>query len=294
MLLDIKQDLLNAINEYYDFFIQWAPKLLLGLVILILGWLVSLQLGKFALGRLNQRLEDPLLAKFLARITKWIFLVLTFITALRAIDLGDVAGGLLAGAGVSAFIFGFAFKDIGENFLAGILLAFQRPFNVGDTIESGDIKGNVLSLDLRNTQVKTFDGKDVFIPNSHLIKNPLINYTIDGFLRQDFVIGVDYGADINTALNIVLGTISEIPGVLTEEKQPMVHITNLGSSSLALQVFYWLDTFDPEVSGLQVKTEAINKVLDALEGKGIYMPGDILELKNYHGKKLEIQDDGVS
>ena len=80
---------------------------------------------------------------------------------------------MLAGAGISAFIIGFALKDIGENFLAGIILAFKRPFRVGDIVDINGLKGKVLTLNLRDTQIKTGDGKDVFIPNAVIIKNPL-------------------------------------------------------------------------------------------------------------------------
>ncbi|HAZ24509.1 MAG TPA: mechanosensitive ion channel protein MscS, partial [Algoriphagus sp.] len=102
-----------------------------------------------------------------------------------------LVSGLLAGAGITAFVIGFALKDIGENFLAGILLAFKRPFKVGDTVDINGIRGVVLNLNLRDTQIKTPDGKDVFIPNATIIKNPLVNFTIDGFLRYDFIVGLD-------------------------------------------------------------------------------------------------------
>jgi small-conductance mechanosensitive channel len=90
------------------------------------------------------------------------------------------------------FIIGFTFKDIGENFLSGILMAFKSPFRIGDLVQTGDITGYVTSLSLRETTLKSLDGKDVFIPNSTILKEPLSNFTIDGFLRYEFVIGVDY------------------------------------------------------------------------------------------------------
>jgi len=202
------------------------------------------------------------------------------------VGLGDIAGGLAAGAGLSAIVIGLAFKDIGENFMAGILLAFRRPFRVGDTIEVEDTIGNVVALDMRITQVKTFDGKDVFIPNSLLIKDQLINYTIDGFLRQDFIVGVDYQTDLTKAITIILDTVSDVSGILQEDKKPTVVVSSLDSSSIALQVFYWLDTFDKSISGLKIKTMAIQRTLKALEEGDIYMPGDIMEIKNYQNDKI--------
>ena len=207
---------------------------------------------------------------------------------LQVVGLGKAAGSLLAGAGISAFVIGFAFKDIGENFLAGILMAFKRPFRIGDVIESGDIKGTIIGLSLRDTQVKTFDGKDVYIPNGMILKNPIINYTIDGFLRQEFDIGLDYGSDISQAIKVILGTLAKVPGILQKEKAPSVLISELGSSSLNLKAYYWLDTFDHNVSGLEVKNQAVERTLLALDAAGFNLPGTIIEIKNYNGQGLKV------
>ena len=286
--MDFKQEIISTMENYYQLLAQWTPLLALGVIVLLLFWFIAVQAKRLIGRRLKAHMDDPLLARFLATITKWIFIILGITLSMRVMGLGDIAGGMVAGAGVSAFIIGFAFKDIGENFLAGILLAFRRPFRVGDTIEVQDTIGNVVALDMRTTQVKTFDGKDVFIPNSILIKNHLINYTIDGFLRQDFIISVDYQTNLSNAISTILKTLENVSGILKEEKQPTVTVSRLDSSSIALQVYYWLDTFDKSVSGLKVKTEAIQKCLRALEDANVYMPGDILELKNYYQEKLVV------
>lgn len=288
MFNDLNSDLGSTLQTYYEALLRLLPKLAVALIILLVFVFLAARIAQFTRKKLSNRLDDPLLAKFLARIIRWSVIILGIMLALNAVELGDLAGGLLAGAGVSAFVIGFAFKDIGENFLAGIMLAFSRPFNVGHTIETGDVKGNVVSLDLRNTQVKTFDGKDVFVPNSFVVKNPLINYTIDGFLRKEFKIGLDYGSDVNNALKILLDVLNSIPGILKEEKAPSVSIGSLGDSALILTAYYWLDTFDKDVSGSKVQTEAINRCLQTLTKAGYYLPGNILELKNYSSNHLAV------
>ncbi len=289
--MDFKSEILATVEEYWQLLAQWTPRLAMGIIVLLIFWFLSVQAKRLIGIRLKTKMDDPLLARFLSNMSKWIFLILGIALSMKVMGLGDIAGGLVAGAGISAFIIGFAFKDIGENFLAGILLAFKRPFRVGDTIEIEKTIGNVVALDMRTTQVKTFDGKDVFIPNSTLIKNHLINYTIDGFLRQDFLISVDYETDLTKAIGIILETLDDVSGILQGEKKPTVVVSSLDSSSIALQVFYWLDTFDKSISGLKVKTEAIQGSLRALEGENIYMPGDIYELKNYHQDKLRIESE---
>ena len=278
--------LVNILQEYMQQAIEWAPRLIMGLLVFSMVWIIASRTGRFVYSRLQLRMDDPLLVRFLSRLTRWSLITIGFVLAFKIMGMADIAGGLVAGAGLSAFIIGFAFKDIGENFLAGVLLAFNRPFQVGHTIESSDAIGNVVSLDLRNTHIKTFDGKDIFIPNSAIIKNPLINYTIDGYLRQEFTISIDYNSDIEQVSTIILQTLSSIPGVLKDQKSPEVTVDNLDSSSIVLKVYYWLDTFDKTVSGLEVKSEAIHKTLKTLEQHEIYMPASIIEMKNYKNQNF--------
>jgi len=284
--MNFKQELMSALEGYWQNLAHWMPKLFLAIILLLFFFFLSVQVKRLLTRWLNARMDDPLLARFLSGTSKWILNLIGIAFSMKVVGLGDIAGGLAAGAGLSAIVIGFAFKDIGENFMAGILLAFRRPFRVGDTIEVEDTIGNVVALDMRITQVKTFDGKDVFIPNSLLIKDQLINYTIDGFLRQDFIVGVDYQTDLTKAITIILDTVSDVSGILQEDKKPTVVVSSLDSSSIALQVFYWLDTFDKSISGLKIKTMAIQRTLKALEEGDIYMPGDIMEIKNYQNDKI--------
>jgi small-conductance mechanosensitive channel len=104
-------------------------------------------------------MDDPLLANFLSVIFRLLVILVGFLVVFRFVGLTGVVSGLLSGAGISAFIIGFALKDIGENFLAGILLAFKRPFRVGDLVDIGGIRGTVLTLNLCDTQFKLPTGR---------------------------------------------------------------------------------------------------------------------------------------
>ncbi|MBN7814412.1 mechanosensitive ion channel family protein [Algoriphagus pacificus] len=237
--------------------------------------------------RLIKRMDDDLLANFLAGVFGSIVILIGLLVVFRIIGLTGVISGMLAGAGISAFIIGFALKDIGENFLAGIILAFKRPFRVGDIVDINGMRGQVLTLNLRDTQIKTGDGKDVFIPNGMILKNPLINYTIDGFLRYDFIIGLDYGSDYDSAVDLIKSSIIRVEGVLSGIKEPEVWVVDLAESTLNIQVTFWVDTFERSISDAVVKSKAILEVLTALEKAGFIMPARIVELKNHQGKALK-------
>jgi len=237
--------------------------------------------------RLVRRMDDDLLANFLSGLFGSIVILIGLLVVFRIIGLTGVVSGILAGAGLSAFIIGFALKDIGENFLAGIILAFKRPFRVGDIVDINGLRGQVLTLNLRDTQIKTADGKDVFIPNGVLLKNPLINYTIDGYLRYDFIVGLDYGSNYEAAVDLIKMTIATVPGVLNGNKPPQVWVLDLAESTLNIQVTFWVDTFERAISDAVVKSNAIIQVLTALEKAGYNMPARIIELKNHQGQSLK-------
>ncbi|MEN2280741.1 mechanosensitive ion channel family protein [Algoriphagus sp. SE2] len=237
--------------------------------------------------RLVRRMDDDLLASFLSGLFGSIVILIGLLVVFRIIGLSGVVSGILAGAGISAFIIGFALKDIGENFLAGIILAFKRPFRVGDIVDIKGLRGQVLTLNLRDTQIKTADGKDVFIPNAVLLKNPLINFTIDGYLRYDFLVGLDYGSNYEAAVDLIKKTISIVPGVLSDSKPPQVWVVDLAESTLNIQATFWVDTFDRVISDAVVKSNAIIQVITALEEAGYNMPARIIELKNHQGGTLK-------
>ena len=158
---------------------------------------------------------------------------------------------------------------------------------MGDTVDINGIRGVVLNLNLRDTQIKTPDGKDVFIPNATIIKNPLVNFTIDGFLRYDFIVGLDYGSDYQVARALILEAIQKVPGVLMDTKTPKVWVSELAESTLNLQVAFWVDTFDRKIADLEVKSQAIIQVLTTLEKAGYNLPARVLEIKNYRDQPIK-------
>ncbi len=280
--------------EEFDFLSLDWPTLKHALIISgisIVTFLIFLFIAKkskaFLRSRLTRRMDDDLLANFLAGIFSSLVILIGLLVVFRLIGLTGVVSGLLAGAGISAFIIGFALKDIGENFLAGIILAFKRPFRVGDFVDINGIKGKVLTLNLRDTQIKSFDGKDIFIPNGMILKNPLVNFTIDGYLRYDFMIGLDYGSEYQKAVDMIKSTLLKVPGVLDDLKEPQVWVVEAGESTLNIQANFWVDTFDRTISDAVVKSTAIIQVLTALEKAGFNMPARIIELKNHQGNSLK-------
>lgn len=280
-------DLWANLQGYYNDLVALMPKLILAVLAFSILLFIANRIKNIVNNKLGERMDDPLLARFLSRVAKIAIVLLALMLVMKIVGLADIAAGLITGAGVGAIVIGFAFKDIGENFLSGIMLAFDRPFRVGDTVELDGHKGKVVTLNMRTTQIKTFDGKDIYIPNASVIKNPVINYTIDGFMRQEFNIGLDYGSDYDKAIDVIAKTMEKINGIMTGERGPSVSIGDLNSSSLNITVQYWLDTFDTKFPAKNIRTHAVNKCLEELNKAGFYLPGDVIELKNYNDNEIK-------
>jgi small-conductance mechanosensitive channel len=280
----------KTINEsfatFYDNFIEQIPGIAIGLLIIILGSMIAGWIGRFARRRIVNRTEDPLMSRFLGQAIKYTLIAIFIMMALRAAGLGSIAAGILTAAGASAIVFGFAFKDIGENFIAGIILAFNRPFNVNDTVEIDNNFGKVKALEFRYTKLKTFDGKDVYIPNSDVLTKPVTNYTEDGFFRWNFIIGIAYEDNIEGAKKTVLEALRKEPNVIEdEEHENFVIEDELATSTVNLKVYFWVDTKDFRRMALITKGNVVRNVKEALEDAGYYMPADIQEIKLYGGEK---------
>ena len=225
-------------------------------------------------------MDDPLLVRFLARAFKIVLVIIGLLLALQVVGLGGVAAGVLAGAGLSAFVLGFALKDIAENFLAGIILSFDRPFDLQDTITIDGYTGQVISLDFRTSQIKTFDGKDIYIPNAIILKEPLTNFTRDGLIRLEFVVGIDYDDNIAEAIKLISDTLLKEDEVL-KDNPPYAIVDQLATSTVNLRIYFWADTTDYKKGINLLKGRVVAAVKEALLDKGFGLPADIQELKIY-------------
>ena len=262
------------IEEYWLAFIRFLPRGVVALLVILLAFWLSGRIRRIVGGRLTRKANDKLLTEFLARLAKLAVVIMGALVALRVMGFTGVAGGLLAGAGVSAFIIGFAFKDIGENFLSGVILAFNRPFDISDTILVNEMLGRVQALNLRTTHVKTFDGKDIYIPNSIIIKQPVTNYTRDGRLRLDFVVGSDYDDDMDAARKVALQAVQDTLEV-RQDPPPFVTVDDLAVSTVNLRIYFWTDADDYRKGVLLLKSEVILNVKNALLNAGFSLPANI-------------------
>lgn len=259
-------------------FLENLPAIAMAILVFLIGFFIIKYVSKIATNLIEKKSDDPLVSDFLVNIISFILMLFLIVICMSILGWGSITDKILAGAGISTFVIGFALKDIGENFLAGILMAFKKPFRVGDLIEVEGIKGKVARMSLRETNIKTLDGKDVFVPNGLILKNPLQNYTLDNYLRNDFLIGLDYDDDVETVLEVIEETVKSFSEI-EKTPAPSVYIEELAASTVNVRVMYWIQTADMTVPSSKLKSRIMLKVYKTVLQKGYKLPADILEVK---------------
>ncbi len=276
----------NSLDRYYNEFLSSLPRIALAIFIIVAGILIAQLITNIYKKRILQKASDPLMARFLAQAIKFTLISIAIMLGLKAAGLDGVATGLLTAVGGGAIVLGFAFQDIGKNFLAGIILAFNRPFDINDTIMIDTHFGKVRALNFRYTHIKTSDGRDIFIPNSDVLTKPVQNYTADGFFRNDFVVGIGYEDDISEVKEIIYNILDNHEGIVQdEEHKNFVIEEELSASTINLKVFFWVNTLDYRVASRVLRGIVIKKVIEALIEAKFILPGNITEIKLYGGQE---------
>lgn len=256
----------EALRAEWAGVVALAPRIAVALVVLALGWLLGRVAGS-ALERVLRRGDlRSTHRQFFRRVLQWAFLLGALAIALEALGWGRISAGLLAGGSVTAIVVGFAFREIGENLLAGFFLAFHRPFEVGDLVRQGGFEGTVRGLDLRTTHIRSPDGRDIYIPNAQVFKEPLENFTRDGLRRGSMTFGVDVRDDATAARELLGRTVAAIDGVL-DSPAPMVLVEELADNWVVLRVFFWVDSFEGPGLGI-VRSRVVEACVPALLGAG--------------------------
>ena len=235
------------------------PNVLIGLVVFLLFYFGA-RLIRRAVSAVAERAgQPPGIALVFSRIASWVTLGVGILVAATIIFPTVTAASLFGALGVSGVAIGFAFKDIFQNLLAGILILITRPFKIGDQIVTGDHEGVVEEIQVRATLLRTYDNRRVVVPNSDLYTNRVIVNTAFDRRRLAVTVGIGYGDDIAEAKQLIIKTVNQLGGIL-QDPAPQVLVTSLADFSVLLEVRFWID---PPVRREEV--EAQDQVLEALK-----------------------------
>lgn len=258
----------DEIRERTVRMIAHLPLLLAAIVIVLL----AARLGRLVSQRLHWlrlRTRNPYLDGLMRRVVHGVILVAGVLIALDLLNATALVGALLGSAGVFGLALGFAFKDIAENYIAGILLSLRRPFSPGDTVRIDSYEGKVAALSARDMVLVTMDGNELRLPNALVFKAVLLNFSSNPRRRFEFTFNVDASQSIRKAQDIALAEIAGIEGVLADPA-PSWTVVEFGSAGTVLRFFGWIDQRQSDLG--KTRSEAIRLVKGAFWRAGIEGP----------------------
>ena len=245
------------------------PNLLIALVILLITWLVAryaLKIADALTGKTHVRPSLRQLIETLVKLAIWLVGIMIALTILMP---GITPASLVAGLGIGAVAIGFAFQDVFENFLAGILIMIREKMRIGDVIECEGIAGKVERITLRETYVTALSGELTVVPNAMLFKNPVKILTDQKLRRHEVVAGVSYDTDLEEARAVIRRAVEGVE-LVDKSKTIDVFATEFNSSSIDFLVRWWADSTP---RGMWESKDAVVRAIKAsLDEAGIEIP----------------------
>ena len=272
----------DSLQADWQAFLSFSPRLIYAAVVLIIFSLAA-RIVSNLIARVmhrSERLRNQ--ERYVKRLVMWTIRLLGLLFALSVMGFKGLAASMLATGGVVAIVLGFAFREIGENLLAGIFLNFSRPFEVGDLIKSGGLTGTVKAIDVRSVHIRTFDACDVFVPSAQIFRQELYNYTRDGLRRPTFSIGVAYHDDPTAIVDLLQRTIRQVDDVLSDP-QAFVSVKEFADSWIVYELFFWIDINTSQRGSVDVTNDAMIQCWRALREAGMTFSTDVttaLEIKS--------------
>lgn len=299
------QAIAETANDLISSFVERIPYFVAALIVMIIFWLLSKVFKKVVRKLLGNRSSHQNLVKVFQRVGGALIIFIGFMIAMVIALPGFTPAKLIGALGIGSVAIGFAFKDIFQNLLSGILLLISEPFRIGDQIVSGDFEGTVEDIKIRATTIRTYDGRQVVIPNSDLYTSALTVNTAYKQRRLQLAVGIGYADDINEAKAEIMQAL-ERSDTVSKESSPTIIAVNLGDSTIDLIVRWFID------DGNQAnKVGSIDQVLieikNALDKAGIDMPfpvrtldlsdpsikATVKQLNNHDAKSEDNNDDKV-
>ncbi|MFD2738633.1 mechanosensitive ion channel family protein [Sulfitobacter aestuarii] len=259
----------DKLDSWLDGLFRLLPNIAVALVVLLIFWLLGKGIA-LLIRRAARRHDRPSLGDVGGSLCRWAITIIGLMLAITIVAPSLTPGDLIAGLGVSSVAIGFAFKDILQNMLAGILILLRQPFAVGDQIVvSSGHEGTVERIETRATLIKTYDGRRVVIPNADIYTDSVVVNTAFKKRRSEYDIGVGCNDDWDDSRRIMVEACRGVKNVL-DDPAPETIPVELGDFANVVRLRWW--TASDQASMIHTRGEVLQAVYKALDDAGIDMP----------------------
>ncbi|MFN2239069.1 MAG: mechanosensitive ion channel family protein [Thermoanaerobaculia bacterium] len=252
------------------------PNLFAAIFVFLLFYGVARLVRRTSASVLARTPMHPPLRRILASSAGIVILVAGSFIALGILGLDKTVTSLLAGVGIVGLALGFAFQQIASDYIAGFIIAWRRPYRLGDLVKLQDELGLVHQINLRTTALRLLTGEIARLPNRDVIGNPIINFTVSGRRRVDIPVGVTYGEDLPQVREVTENALRTVE-LRDQNQDPEVFFTEFGDSAINLIARFWIDT-TPQADYLAARSEAIIAIKKSYDANGITIPFPIRTL----------------
>jgi small conductance mechanosensitive channel len=267
--MDLVGILIERVQDMVADFVRMVPQLAIAVFVLLATWgaanLVRAIVDRIT-GRARVRPSLAALFATLAGVTIWLFGILIVLAVLLP---GVTAGSLLAVVGFGSVAIGFAFKDIFENFLAGMLIMMRRKMRIGDHITCEGEEGRIEKITLRETYLRQLDSQLSIVPNSFLFKNPVLIITDADLRRHEVIVGVSYDTDLDRAAQVIEKAVRGAD-LVVQGRPVEVFAREFAPSSIDFTVRWWSGSKQVEMH--RSRDKVVRAIKRALDEAGITIP----------------------
>ena len=265
-LRETPHNLQEVLKQVVDRFFQHLPGALTGLVIFLLFWVLARLTSRLVRKLAERARSDEALRDLLVPLTRFAVLAVGLLMALD--QMGFEVSSLLAGVGIAGLAVGLAAQETMANVFAGFTILWDHPYRIGDTVTMAGNQGQVSEIGLRSTRIRTFDQREVILPNREIIHQPIVNHSRSPAMRIDAPVQVAYGVPMDRVREVLLAAARrELP--VLESPEAQVVVTALGESGVAVELRVWVaDPLLPASSRFLL----LEVTKRALEEAGIEIP----------------------
>lgn len=275
-------DAYTTIDKIMDGFWERVPYLCIAIIVITIFWLLSKLFKLFVRKTLeNRSYTRQNLVLVLNRVGSSAIMFFGFLIAMVIAIPGFTPGQLMSALGIGSVAIGFAFKDIFQNLLSGILILLGEPFKIGDDIIVNNLEGTVEDIQIRATFLRSPDGRRIVIPNATVYTSPVTVNTAYQRRRCEFIVGIGYEDDVQKAKDIILDILDRDQTILSQPAFT-VNVTALADFSINLTVRWWVNTTETTTSGSISMVQ--EHVINAFAKHQISIPYPVQEVKVYRGE----------
>ena len=260
---------IDKLREMLNGFLATLPNMVVAALVLVGVWAIARGLRRTVREIMLRSGAGDYAGIILGRLVQWTALALGILVAVSVVFPSINAATLVGLLGIGSLAIGFAFRDIAENFLAGVLILFTQPFKIGDQIDINGFEGTVEDIQTRATLIRTYDGRVVVVPNADFLTDTVVVNTAYDIRRSEYDVGIGYPDDILLAKRLMLEAVTGLEGVL-EVPGPDVLTVELSDSSVNLRVRWWTDSKRSDV--VATSDRVVTAVKLALDAGGVNIP----------------------